>query len=83
MAIRAPDGANKYSYIRCPNLFDILQEKKKISVPARVILMSNVQTCLIFPQARSSSGNAHPLQRQNSARAEANTDFFFLGEEVI
>ena len=57
--------------------------QKKILVPAGVILMSNVQTCLIFLQAQSSSGNAHPLQRQNSPRAEADTDFFFLGEEVI
>ena len=60
-------------------MFDILPEEKKILVPAGVILMSNVQTCLIFPQARSSSENAHPLQRQNSPRAEADTDFFFSG----
>ena len=59
------------------------KKKKKILVPAGVILMSNVQTCLIFLQARSSSGNAHPLQRQNSPRAGEDTDFFFLGEEVI
>ena len=64
-------------------MFDILPKEKKILVPAGVILMSNVQTCLIFPQARSSSENAHPLQRQNSPRAEADTDFFSLGEEVI